>query len=179
MKFQKVIERVPSILVFTILIFGVSCKPPPYMGNNYVPPVVDTKFSSLVQPPIPDYSNQDHWAALPFKKDMADTIPIKSLTDNQANAQVDVFFIHPTLYLEKVDGRKYIWNADVNDAALNRKVDNSTILNQASVFNGSCKVYAPRYRQAHYYSFVTQNQDEAQKAMDLSIKSCDRLNSKK
>lgn len=168
MKFQIVIARLMLNMVLIALFFGASCKPSPYMGNNYVPPVVDAKFSGSTWPPVPDYSNQDHWAALPFKKDMADTVPVITLSDNQASAQVDVFFIHPTLYLEQVEGRKYIWNADVNDSAMNAKVDGSSILNQASVFNGSCRVFAPRYRQAHITSFFTLDRESGEAALKLA-----------
>jgi hypothetical protein len=158
-------------LQYTFLILFVlvaSCKRSPYMGNNYVPPVVEANFELTPKPPLPDYSNPDHWAALPFKKDMADSVPIPSLHDNQANANVDVFFIHPTLYLEEVTGRKYIWNADVNDSAMNAKVDGSSILNQTSVFNGSCRVYAPRYRQAHITSFFTSDKTSGESALKLA-----------
>lgn len=121
-------------------------------------------------PEAPNYANPDHWAALPEKKDAADSIPLKAkgLKDEQSTAKADVFFIHPTIYTNRPPDGTFEWNADVNDAELNRRVDASTILNQASVFNGSCRVYAPRYRQAHYYSFVTQNQEDRQKALDLA-----------
>jgi hypothetical protein len=64
-------------------------------------------------------------------------------------------FFYSSYYLYAKTSRPSDWNADVNDADMNQKVDESTILNQASVFNGSCRVYAPRYRQAHYHAFVT------------------------
>lgn len=121
-------------------------------------------------PMAPDYSLTTSWAALPTQKDAADNLPLKSpgLTDGQAEAKADVFFIHPTIYTQKPAEGVFEWNADINDAALNKKVDESTILNQASIFNGSCRVYAPRYRQAHYYAFVTQNQEDRKQALDLA-----------
>jgi hypothetical protein len=98
----------------------------------------------------PDYSQEKYWAALPSKKDSADAVPYgSSLKEGQQYAKADVFFIHPTIYLT---GRK--WNANVNSKRLNRKVDRSTIQHQATAFNGSCKVYAPRYRQAVLASFA-------------------------
>lgn len=130
--------------------------------------MVAKSFADCVPPPAPDYSNPNHWAALPSKKDMADSVPNRSVKDGQAQAQVDVFFLHPTLYLESVEGRTFPWNADVNDAAMNAKVDGSTILNQASVFNGSCRVYAPRYRQAHISSFFTTDRKSGEAALELA-----------
>jgi hypothetical protein len=107
------------------------------------------KFSQYIPPAPPDYSNSANWAALPTKKDSADAIPLNSgLKDGQADAKVDVFFIHPTMYYHAK-----MWNADVADQHTNHLVDIYPIREQASVFNESCKIYAPRYRQATLYSF--------------------------
>ena len=132
--------------------------------------ILQNSFSVGSIPPAPKYENPVNWAALPTKKDFADSLPLKSkdLKDEQATAMADVFFIHPTIYTQRPAKGTFEWNADLNDIELNRRVDESTILNQASVFNGSCRVYAPRYRQAHYYSFITQNQEDRQKALDLA-----------
>jgi hypothetical protein len=121
-------------------------------------------FEKYNPPAKPDYALQQNWAALPDKKDTADVVPKKStLTDNQATAVVDVFFIHPTTYIKKKS-----WNADVGNEKLNRLTDKTTIFNQASVFNGSCKIYAPRYRQATLYSFIDKKSDNGKKALDLA-----------
>jgi hypothetical protein len=110
---------------------------------------------------------KEHWASLPDKNDPADRVPLKSdFTDNQAQAKVDVFLF--TLLFTRKNLRPSEWNADVNDADMNQKVDESTILNQASVFNGSCRVYAPRYRQAHYQAFVTKNLTDKVQSLDLA-----------
>jgi hypothetical protein len=132
--------------------------------------ILHTPYLNDHLPKPPDYSIADYWAALPAKKDPADSIPAKAegLKDEQATAQADVFFVHPTIYTQRPAEGAFEWNADLNDTELNRRVDESTILNQASVFNGSCRIYAPRYRQAHYYSFLTPNQEDRQKALDLA-----------
>jgi len=111
----------------------------------------------------PNYSSDYYWAALPTKKDSADSVPYGSnLKDDQTNAKVDVFFIYPTIYLA---GKT--WNADVNNEKLNRRIDRSTIRHQASAFNGSCKIYAPRYRQAILSSFSKLDGDGG-KALDFA-----------
>ncbi len=120
-------------------------------------------------PSAPNYSNPDHWAALPTKEDFADRIPLASNEkDQQSEANADLFFIHPTIYTYQPTEGAYQWNGDVNDAVLNQKVDESTILNQASAFNGSCKIYAPRYRQAHYYAFNTPYKEDKEAALDFA-----------
>jgi hypothetical protein len=98
----------------------------------------------------PDYSNLNYWAAHPWKKNLSDSIPKPLRKDFVKDSTVDVFFIHPTTLTAKNDTR---WNAAINDAAINSKTDYSTILYQASVFNEKCRVFAPRYRQAHLRAF--------------------------
>ena len=100
-------------------------------------------------PSPPDYTRSDHWASLPDKADNADLVPVETLTNGQQEAEVDVFFIHPTSY-----SKGELWNADVNDAKVNKKTDVGTMKYQASVFNGSCRIYAPRYRQAMIKAFL-------------------------
>ncbi len=129
---------------------------------------VKVDYKEALEPPKPDYSDQRYWAALPQMKDMADSVPGKSgLQDLQSTAKADVFFIYPTIYTFEPQN-EYRWNADVNDAELNLKIDQSTILNQATAFNGSCKVYAPRYRQAHYSAFTTKDKISADASLDLA-----------
>jgi hypothetical protein len=98
----------------------------------------------------PDYSDLNFWAAHPWKKDPSDSVPEPLRPSFRGDSSVDVFFIHPTTLTAKDDPR---WNADINDAELNAKTDYTTILYQASVFNDRCRVFAPRYRQAHIRSF--------------------------
>lgn len=111
---------------------------------------------SLDQLPVaPDYADLYFWAAHPDQYDSADLVPgTHQLTNNQAIAIADVFFVHPTIYTDD-QHPTFPWNADLMDESLNRQVDGSTIKNQASVFNGSARVYAPRYRQAHIEVFYT------------------------
>lgn len=110
----------------------------------------------------PDYANPDHWAALPFRTDVADVLPKGEQWVSDSLKQVDVFYVHPTIY-EKGG----LWNADLADAPLNRKVDKWPVRLQASVFNAACRVYAPRYRQAVVKVFYEKSED-GQKALDLA-----------
>ena len=103
------------------------------------------------------------WAAHPDKKDGADEVPEESgLKDSQSDAKTDVFFIHPTTYLY---GK--LWNADIESESLNERTDKGTIRHQASVFNSSAKVYAPRYRQAVLQSFLEESEN-AESAVDFA-----------
>ena len=138
-------------------------------GCSKRPVVLQSAYRLDNVPPAPNYDNENYWAALPAKRDAADSIPRKSnAKDEQASAMADLFFVHPTIYTYQPAAGSNEWNGDVNDATLNQRVDYSTILNQATAFNGSCRIYAPRYRQAHYYSFVTKNPTDRQQALDLA-----------
>lgn len=125
-------------------------------------------FDPNSTPAAPDYSRTASWAALPFLRDAADSIPLRSgLKDGQAEAHADVFFIYPTIYTGPPNPR-HPWNANLEDSVLNREIQLTTILNQATVFNGSCRVYAPYYRQAHLDAFFSSNTQAAASALELA-----------
>lgn len=119
------------------------------------------------QPSKPDYAKLEHWIAHPDKEDMADKVPGKGeLLEYQADALVDAFFIYPTIYSKKQKPENP-WLADVNDEELNEDIAESTIMNQASVFNESAKVYAPLYRQMHMAGFYDDPEIKA-RALDIA-----------
>ncbi len=110
------------------------------------------------------YSLMDLWAAHPGKHDPSDSIPAPLQSGSISDSTVDVFFLHPTTL---TDAKDTSWNADIRDSALNAKTDNSTILFQASVFN-ECRIYAPRYRQAHLRAYYNKDTVRAREALDLA-----------
>jgi hypothetical protein len=105
-------------------------------------------FAATPHPPAPDYSDPANWAALPGREDDADVVPAGVTPSDQMAMPADVFFIHPTTYF----GRTH-WNQPLDDEKVNRRTDRMPIRNQASVFNGCCRVYAPRFRQATLGAF--------------------------
>ena len=116
---------------------------------------------------VPNYGQLDLWAAHPDKIDSADLTPSSDFLDRQIEAEVDVFFLHPTTYTGD-QGHKF-WNAPISDAKLIKKTDETTIRHQASIFNASGRVYAPRYRQAHLHSYFTKkNPGEVKRAFELA-----------
>ncbi len=122
-------------------------------------------FEQYTRPAMPDYSLETHWAALPERVDAADSTPA-GLKDLQGQSQADVFFLYPTSYLPKQGNDQ--WNAKIDDEEINAKTDRSSITYQASIFNSVGKIYAPRYRQAHYHTFFTKDTVSAKKAMNLA-----------
>lgn len=113
---------------------------------------------------LPDYSNIDHWAAHPDKKDPSDSVPAPLKNSIVKDTSVDVFFVHPTTYTNRSSRP---WNASINNDTLNAKTDYTTILFQASVFN-EFRVFAPRYRQANIRAFYSTDTSQVNKAFNLA-----------
>lgn len=75
----------------------------------------------------PDYAQKKCWVRL----------------DSNADKSFDVFFVHPTTYMDLKDG----YNASLDNAEVNKSTE-KTVERQASVFEETCNIFAPRYRQA-------------------------------
>lgn len=101
-----------------------------------------TPFEEKSPPSAPDYGDERAWAALPWKSTRAHSVPRGSDLENlQDEAVADVFYVHPTSYFWR-----YHWNAPIG-GFLTEMITDATLAGQASAFNGSAKIYAPRYRQ--------------------------------
>lgn len=118
------------------------------------------KFSDREPPPAPDYSNVATWAAHPERPGKAHLAPPGLRAIDKPAA--DAFFIHPTSYF----GTRF-WNAPLDHPHANELVDEMIIPGQASVFNGACRIIAPRYRQATFYSFL-HGTDSGRAALELA-----------
>lgn len=131
-------------------------------SSVYLKHIDEYKFES--KDSSPDYSKLDYWAANPYKKSLSDSVPEPLKNSFAKDSSVDVFFLHPTTFGNDKDAR---WNADINSDTINAKTDYTTILFQASAFN-ECRVFAPRYRQAHLRSYYTKDTASALRAFDLA-----------
>lgn len=149
------------LLVQLILVFTcIGCFPSYELQTSNYKTIFTTADS------VPDYADLKFWAAHPWKKDPSDSIP-KPLRKQTIDSSVDVFFIHPTTLTDQ-SLQGVVWNASLNDANINAKTDYTSILYQASVFNSSCRVFAPRYRQAHIYSFFSKDTLASKNALALA-----------
>ena len=111
---------------------------------------IEHTFESIPKHKAPDYSITKNWSALPFTKDYADIVPDTLLKDLQNESKIDVFFVHPTTFLDKETPE---WNANINDSSINYYTDYWAVRHQATAFNNVGRIYAPRYRQAHIKSY--------------------------
>lgn len=121
-----------------------------------IKPTIDFNYQST--PQSPDYNKLSHWAAHPKVPSKVQFTPAGiPQNDNWKIGEVDCFFVHPTLYFSPKN-----WNASLDATATNELVDELIIPSQASVFNSCCRIFAPRYRQATFYSFLKASNNSRQ-----------------
>lgn len=121
----------------------------------------EVNFEDLPNPAPPNYFELKYWASHPEIIDKADMVP-KGYSEEKISDKANVFFIHPTTYFGKSN-----WNADLNHAQSNELLDEIVLPAQVSIFNQCCETYAPRYRQATFYTFLSGGTN-AKKALDLA-----------
>ena len=110
----------------------------------------------------PDYAQASSWIARP---DIQNN-PSKWLPDGAGVIPADTpetaaFFLHPTTYLDRDR-----WNAPLDDKESQERAA-LFVRSEASAFNNSATIWAPKYRQAAYGAFLLKNGD-ANKALDLA-----------
>jgi hypothetical protein len=110
------------------------------------------------------YDDPQMWIARPGlgARDRARWLPPEHKPD-AAPLPAAVFFIHPTSYLAKAQ-----WNAPLDDAE-SRDLAATFVRGMASAFNASPDVWAPRYRQAAFGAFLTDDPQSAE-AFDLAYR---------
>ena len=121
-------------------------------------------FSIAAAGPAPDYASAANWAALPGHPSAAHQNPPGLPPPTPADTVADVFFVHPTTYFWRF-GR---WNAPMRLHRLRHYTDRTTIRDQASIFAGVGRLYAPRYRQATLYTFFDKQNPASQAAQELA-----------
>ena len=141
----------PVFSIILVIVLIASCSPVSLNKS------AGTPFAETLKSELPDYSDLFYWAAHPLKWDPSDSVPKPLRKNYSKDTTVDVFFIHPTSYLDPAATAS---NGSFNDAKLNAKTDNESILFQASAFN-HYRVFAPRYRQAHIRSYYPGPNDTA------------------
>jgi hypothetical protein len=109
------------------------------------------------------YDDPAMWIARPGlgDKDAARWLPPGIKADPAAALPAAVFFVHPTSYLDKAR-----WNAPLDDAR-SRLLAETFVRGMASPFNASPDLWAPRYRQAAFGAFLTDD-PQAGEAFDAA-----------
>ncbi|HEV7659511.1 MAG TPA: DUF3089 domain-containing protein [Allosphingosinicella sp.] len=124
--------------------------------------VPSVEFSEVPLPPGASYAQAGLWIARP---DIAGNPSLWTPTGFRPTQapRASVFFVHPTSFLESRG-----WNAPVDDR---ESQDRAALFvrSQASAFNGIGAVWAPKYRQATFGAFLT-NEDNARRAVDFAYR---------
>jgi hypothetical protein len=113
----------------------------------------------------PDYSSPSNWIARPgFGEDVASWEPsgAAALRVEPITTDTHLFYIHPTTYLERDR-----WNAPLLPGGQTEFRTRLFVRSQASAFDQTAEVWAPRYRQAAYGAFLLDTPD-ARSALDLA-----------
>ncbi len=146
-----------SFFIFFAVFCMISCSKKNYPAQS--------EYSFKSNNNKPDYNQLNYWAAHPWKWDPSDSVAKFYRSNFKKDSLADVFFIYPTTFVNNEDSN---WNAQIDDAYLNYKTDYSTILYQSSVFNEKCRVFSPRYRQAHLKAFFTIENIKANTAFETA-----------
>ena len=161
-------------------------------GDRFLAQQAMPKVEFVAPPPEaePTYEAMDAWWSRPdMDEPLADWEPepaadVDISVDAESNADADLaegevpppvalpplgpvpvaatFYIHPTTYL-----RTDRWNADMDLSGIERKRAELFVQSQASVFAERTAVWAPKYRQATFGTFLSQSAN-AQAALDVA-----------
>jgi len=94
-----------------------------------------------------NYESLSNWAVHPTH--IPDVL-LPYLKDTSNNTKADVFYVYPTLFLDKKDER---WNIPIDDSAFRKKIIDNAVRFQASAWIESGRMFVPFYRQAHIRSY--------------------------
>lgn len=110
------------------------------------------------------YASPKMWIARPdIASNPAQWIPTVAPKNISQNNDIAVFFVHPTSYMSNDHWNAPLDNKEANETAI------QFVRGQASAFNTTPNIWAPRYRQAAFGAFLT-DQPEAAKAMSLAYR---------
>jgi len=125
--------------------------------------VPGTEYRDVPLPQGANYGQAALWIARPdIASNPALWLPT-GVQRNNAAPRAAIFFVHPTSFTES-----NAWNAPL-DHGESRNLAELFVRSQASAFNGLGQVWAPRYRQATFGAFLTNN-DDARQALELAYR---------
>ena len=93
-----------------------------------------------------DYSNLDHWLITP---EQTSNIHEQFISDSSLISYADVFYVYPTVFLDKKNSD---WNISVDDKEQRKRAINVTKF-QASAWSEAGRMFVPFYSQAHVRSY--------------------------
>jgi hypothetical protein len=125
--------------------------------------VPGTEFQAVPMPQGASYGQAALWIARPDIANNAALWLPPTVQRGNATPRASVFFVHPTTFTERG-----AWNAPVSDRE-SQDLAALFVRSQASAFNGIGQIWAPKYRQATFGAFLT-NDGNAQRALDFAYR---------
>ena len=107
------------------------------------------------------YADPEMWFSMPGKGASDPTRWLPPGAEPEGAVPVAVFFVHPTSYLERAR-----WNAPLDDEESQRRA-RLFLRGMASALGAAEEIWAPRYRQATFGAFLTE-QPEGPMAIDAA-----------
>ena len=141
-------NTIKSTLFNLGLLIILSCNSSKNIGDYWNYNIPNKAFNESINNYPLDYSMAKNWMFYADKDDPEKLLPKNYNYQEDSIHDVSVFYIHPTTFY---DGRS--WNADTSFFRDN-KLLKLCLENQASVFAGITKLYAPHYREMHIYSYT-------------------------
>jgi hypothetical protein len=108
--------------------------------------LVLSRFYPILSQKI-DYSDLSNWAV---HQNKIPAVLLPYINDTTNFSKADVFYVYPTLFLDKKDER---WNIPIDDSIMRKKVIENAIRFQASAWVETGRMFVPFYRQAHIRSY--------------------------
>jgi hypothetical protein len=125
--------------------------------------VPNTEFREVAMPDGRTYADASLWFSRPGIADDPSAWRPSQVPPPSGAPQASVFFVHPTSFLERD-----AWNAPLDHGESQWRAG-LFVQSQASAFNGIGQVWAPKYRQATFGAFLT-DQANAQRALDYAYR---------
>ncbi len=120
----------------------------------------ETPFAEETETPALDYATAEAWAILPSTQAATfDAVRAAAGAPLAERADAAVFFIHPTTYLVQDRWNQPAGSGAPDDLGADFLLRTRIAPGMAAAFGACCDVYAPRYRQATFYAFVTPSDD--------------------
>ena len=125
--------------------------------------VPGTEYRDVPLPQGANYGQAALWIARPDIANNPSAWVPAGVQRTNAAPRAAIFFVHPTSFTER-----NAWNAPL-DHGESRNLAELFVRSQASAFNGIGQIWAPRYRQATFGAFLT-NDGNATRALELAYR---------
>jgi len=109
------------------------------------------------------YVDPAMWYSRPGKGEADPALWVPEGYQANPNPPAALFFVHPTSFIDRS-----AWNMPLDHPDANQRA-RLFIRGQASAWNEVAEVWAPKYRQATFGAFLT-NEEDAQRALDLAYR---------